>query len=340
MNSKTRILEIAGRRNPDKVGFWLGTPLPQTLQLYGSQLKLPTERVFDYFDSDCCFVCADLCDPWKHPEKKPAIWDFCEIGKKQSDGLAGPLANISSVNEVDGLDWPDSKYLDFSDASTKLRNVKYRDKAVLSGSWSHFFHIVADLFGMEQYLIKMHTDPAVVEAVTERVIDFFVGANELFCQSCAQYCDVMFYGNDFGCQQDMIMSPAMFEKFIMSGLSRLIHVAKKYNKPVMLHSCGSIYKIIPVLIDAGVDMLHPLQAKAVGMDAITLAKLYRGKISFVGGVDTQDLLVNGTPQMVMDEVHRLRNVLGPHYIVSPSHEALLPNVSLENAKAMLTAARD
>ena len=340
MNSKARVLEIVGRCNPDNVGFWIGTPQQETLQLYGSQLNLSTTEVVEHFDSDCCFVCADLCNPWKHPKGDPAIWDFCDINKKRSHGQAGPLANFTSVSEVDSLDWPDPRYLDFSEALTKLQDVKYCNKAILSGSWSHFFHVVADLFGMEQYLIKMHTEPDVVEAVTDRVVDFFVGANDRFCQSCAQYCDVMFYGNDFGCQQDLIMSPAMFEKFIMPGLRRLIDVAKKHNKFVMLHSCGSIYRIIPLLIDAGVDIIHPVQAKAVGMDAVTLAKLYKKRIAFAGAVDTQDLLVNGTPQMVMDEVRRLRDVLGPHYIVSPSHEALLPNVPLANAEAMAKAARE
>ena len=340
MDSKSRILEIVKRRNPDKVGFWIGTPHKETLELYSAQLNLPAKKVADHFDSDCCFVCADLCDPWKHPSGKPAIWDFLGISHKEAYSQPGPLADATSVEDVNKLDWPDPAYLDFSKAIVELQDAKYGQKAVLSGSWSHFFHIVADLFGMEEYLIKMHTEPAVVEAVTERVVDFFVGANERFCQKCAQYCDVMFYGNDFGSQQDLLMSPAMFEKFVMPGLRRLIEVGKKYNKPVMLHSCGSIYRVIPMLIDAGVDMIHPLQARANGMDAVTLAKLYKGKVAFAGAVDTQELLVNGTPQMVMDEVRRLKDILGPHYIVSPSHETLLPNVPLANAEAMMKAAKE
>ena len=76
------------------------------------------------------------------------------------------------------------------------------------------------------------------------------------------------------------------------------------------------------------------------MDAELLAKQFRGKIAFVGGVDTQDLLVNATPEEVITEVRRLKKLLGPDYVVSPSHETILPNVSLENVQAMARAARE
>ncbi|MFA6293757.1 MAG: uroporphyrinogen decarboxylase family protein, partial [Victivallales bacterium] len=75
-------------------------------------------------------------------------------------------------------------------------------------------------------------------------------------------------------------------------------------------------------------------------DAETLAREFKGSIAFVGGVDTQDLLVNATPQQIRDEVHRLKGILGPNFVVSPSHEALLPNVPVENVIAMAGAAHE
>jgi uroporphyrinogen decarboxylase len=74
------------------------------------------------------------------------------------------------------------------------------------------------------------------------------------------------------------------------------------------------------------------------MDAETLARDFKGKISFLGGIDTQDLLVRGTPGEIRKEVQRVKSVLGPHLIVSPSHEALLPNIPPENVVAMAEAA--
>ena len=70
------------------------------------------------------------------------------------------------------------------------------------------------------------------------------------------------------------------------------------------------------------------------MDAETLARDFKGRIAFMGGVDTQQLLVHGTPDEVRKEVRRLKSILGPQFIVSPSHETLLPDVSPENVRAM------
>ena len=77
-----------------------------------------------------------------------------------------------------------------------------------------------------------------------------------------------------------------------------------------------------------------MQALATGMDAASLAARYKGRIAFLGGIDTQDLLVNGTPAQVREAVRRVKGELGPCVIISPSHEAVLPNVPPQNAAAM------
>jgi len=74
------------------------------------------------------------------------------------------------------------------------------------------------------------------------------------------------------------------------------------------------------------------------MDALSLARDYRGRIAFLGGIDAQDLLPNGTPAMIRDDVARVRDALGPHVIISPSHGAILPDVPPENVVAMAEAA--
>jgi uroporphyrinogen decarboxylase len=74
------------------------------------------------------------------------------------------------------------------------------------------------------------------------------------------------------------------------------------------------------------------------MDAETLAREFSGRISFLGGIDTQDVLVHAGKEGVREEVRRIKSLLGPRFIVSPSHEALLPNVPPENVVAMAEAA--
>ena len=119
----------------------------------------------------------------------------------------------------------------------------------------------------------------------------------------------------------------------MPWFEKFTRQAHKHNYQALLHSCGAIYKVIPTLIDAGVDCLHPLQAKAENMDADSLKK-YKGKIAFMGGIDTQNLLVNGSPVEIKEDVKRIKNILGPNLIISPSHECILPNIPVENIEAM------
>ena len=105
-----------------------------------------------------------------------------------------------------------------------------------------------------------------------------------------------------------------------------------------MHSCGSVYKVIDRIIGAGVDCLHPLQALARDMNAEHLASAFKGQIAYLGGIDAQQLMTNGTPEEVCADVRRVQALLGPHLIVSPSHEAILPNVPMENVAALAKAA--
>jgi len=137
---------------------------------------------------------------------------------------------------------------------------------------------------------------------------------------------------------DLICGPKQFDEFIMPWFRKFTNQAHEHGYQVVLHSCGAIHRVINSLIDSKVDCLHPLQAKASQMDAETLSKDFKGKITFMGGIDTQELLVKATPEEVKEEVARIKKLLGPNLIISPSHEALLPDVPPENVKAMAEAA--
>ncbi|MDD6040266.1 MAG: uroporphyrinogen decarboxylase family protein, partial [Clostridia bacterium] len=289
--------------------------------------------------SDCCWIHPEGVGGYKHPQGKP-VFDVLGGKKRISLSQDGVFANCEDVSEVDAFDWPDEKYFDYEPVLEMIDRATAAGQAVLSGSWSCFFHNVSDFFGMENYFVKMYTDPAVVEAVTEHVVDFYLRVNERLFEKAADKIDLFFFGNDFGSQRDTLISPEMFDRFVMPSFVKFTDQAHRYGLKVLLHSCGSIYRVIPRLIDAGVDALHPIQAQAANMDAQTLAREFNGKIIFVGGVDTQRLLPNGTPRQVKEEVYRLRDLFGPNYVVSPSHESILPDVPWENVQAMAEAAAE
>ena len=151
--------------------------------------------------------------------------------------------------------------------------------------------------------------------------------------------DGFFFGNDFGTQLSLICGPQQFDEFILPWFVRFTHQGRAHGYQVVLHSCGSIYPVIERLIAAGVQCLHPLQALAANMDAETLARDFKGRIAFMGGIDAQDLLTNGTPEQIRADVRRVKRILGPNLIVSPSHEAILPNVPPSNVEALIEAAQ-
>ena len=190
---------------------------------------------------------------------------------------------------------------------------------------------------MENYFILMYEDPDRVHEVTEEIVSAYVAANEKFFSGLGDRADVMFFGNDFGTQLDLLISPGAFREFVLPYQKRLIAVGKKYGKKIMLHSCGSIYRVIPDLIAADVDILHPIQAGAVGMSAADLAR-YKHDLAVVGGIDAQSFLVNATPEQIENEVARVAGLLGPNIVISPSHEEILPNVPAANMLAMARAA--
>ena len=320
----------------DRPALWHGCPhggsRPALYQHYGAA---------DDFDLGLkigsCFNWCGVFDFYKHPEGYD-MFDVLGGKARQSLGQDGVFADCEDPGEIESFNWPDVKYCDFTSSEAYVERTIESGQAVLSGTWACFFHNVCDFFGMENYFVKMHTDPEVVEAVTERVVDFYLQANEKWFDVIGDRMDAIFFGNDFGSQLDLLISPEMFKKFVLPHFIKITQAAKKRGYKVVLHSCGAIERVIPWLIEAGVDALHPIQAKARDMDAQTLAKKYRDKLVFIGGVDTQELLPFGTPQQVKDEVRRLKDLFGPNFIVSPSHEAILENIPPANIEAMAEAA--
>jgi uroporphyrinogen decarboxylase len=330
LNSRQRIRTIIAGEPADRVGFWLGNPHADSWPLY-----------FDFFGTDSQEeVRRKLGDDYRwipaghyvHPDGKTLF----EIPGKDRHAYAGPFADATDVRQLDEYDWPQVEHLDFSLILDALRDVGDHYRA--SGFWTPFYHNVMDLFGMESYLVNMYENPALVEAVTDRVCQFYYEANELFFAAAGDLVDGFFFGNDFGTQRDLICGPEQFDRFVMPWFRRFTEQGHRHGYQVILHSCGSIYRVIDRLIDAGVDCLHPLQALAHRMDAERLAHEFKGRISFLGGIDTQQLLVHGSPDEIAAEVRRVKALLGPCLIVSPSHEALLPNVPPENVQAMAETA--
>jgi uroporphyrinogen decarboxylase len=335
VTSRELLKDIIALKPGPRRGFWLGNPHADTWPIlhgyFGTRGEEELRRKLgdDYRWISPSFIESTFRDP-----SCRRLFDFGQ--SKRSHGEAGPLAAVEDPDELDRFPWPDPRALDFEDAVRALREAGPYYRA--SGFWAPFYHDIMDLFGMEEYFVKMHTNPPVVRAATDRICGFYFEANERFFDAAGDLVDGYFFGNDFGTQLDLMISPALFDAFVLPWFRKFTGQALRRGYQVILHSCGSIHRVIPRLIEAGVNCLHPLQAKAANMDALTLARDFKGEIAFLGGLDTQRILNQGTPAEVKAEVRRLKEVLGPCLIVSPSHEAILPDVPPRNVAAMAEAA--
>jgi len=335
--SRELLKDIIALKPGTRCGFWLGNPHPDSWpslhRYFGTHEEEDLRRKLgdDYRWISPSFIESTFQDP--------SCRRLFDLGKtKKSHGQAGPLADVEDPAELGGFDWPDPLALDFKDAVKVLAGAGPYYRA--SGFWAPFYHDIMDLFGMEDYFVKMHMNPSVVRSVTDRVCGFYYAANERFFDAAGDLVDGYFFGNDFGTQLDLMISPALFDEFVLPWFKKLTEQAHGRGHQVILHSCGSIHRVIPRLIAAGVNCLHPLQAKAANMDAATLARDFKGKIAFLGGLDTQRVLNQATPAEVKAEVRLIKELLGPCLIVSPSHEAILPDVPPRNVAAMAEAARE
>jgi uroporphyrinogen decarboxylase len=334
MNSRERIKAIIAGEPSDRCGLWIGDPKEESWPAIHEYLGTKTEEeARQQLGDDFRWICPQFFDVYNAPDGQGMF----DAGlSKEKHGQEGPLADCEDVAEVDAFPWPNPDCLSFDKTLERLRGAGDIYRA--SGFWTCFYHNVMDLFGMENYMVKMYTHPEVVQAVTDRVCEFYYEANERFFAAAGDEVDAFFFGNDFGTQLDLICGPEQFDQFIMPWFRRFTEQAHNHGHQAILHSCGAIHKVIDRLIDAGVDCLHPLQALAANMDAETLARDFGGRITFMGGIDTQDLLVHGTPEEIKEDVRRVKRLLGPRLIVSPSHEALLPNVPPCNIEALARAA--
>jgi len=332
MNSRDRIKTIISGEKADRTGFWLGQPHAHTVPILYDYFGVKSDEELRLkLQDDFRWICPQFFpDTYREPSGR-SIFDAGEASSGRPF-----FQDSKDAADVDKFPWPDVKYLDFSNVIETLKNSGPYYRA--SGMWTCFYHDVMGLFGMESYMMNMYDNPELVHSVTDKVCSFYYDANKVFFEQAGDLADAFFFGNDFGTQLDLICGLPQFDEYIMPWFIKFTNLAHDYGYQVILHSCGAVSRTISRFIEAKVDCLHPIQALAKDMDADGLAKNFGGNISFLGGIDTQILLDRGTPEEIEEEVKRVRNILGPRLILSPSHECLLPNVPMENIEALARAA--
>ena len=254
--------------------------------------------------------------------------------------VPGFFEDIDDPGDLNSFDWPDPEdFLDIEQAYNDARNSdqRYIRMGIL---WSAHFQDACSAFGMEKALMVMLANPEMFEVVINRIVDFYLKANEIYYEATRGNLDAILIGNDFGSQTGLMLEPELLRKYVFPGTKKLIDQAKHYGLTVIHHSCGSIFPLINDFIELGVDVVHPIQALAKDMDAQNLKSHFGSRIAFCGGVDAQYLLVKQSPEEVASKVQELKEIFPTGLIISPSHEAILPDIPPANIEALFHAIKD
>jgi uroporphyrinogen decarboxylase len=346
MTGKERTQRTITRQETDRPASWLGIPdaaaLPGLCAFFGQADALGLKRVLD-----------DDIFPVQLPYGAPGapgapgaqeIYTALQFAKKPEAGrtLTAPgfFEDAEDPGDADKFPWPRPEDFIAGAACRAAAEAVPPGKAALGVLWSAHFQDACAAFGMEQALVNMHANPELYLAVEERITDFYLRANKIFYEHTQGLLDMVLIGNDLGSQCGLLLSPEMIRRFVLPGARKLIDQAHSYGVRVMYHSCGAVTEIFEDLIALGVDVLHPIQALAAGMAPEGLKRRFGGRVAFCGGVDAQRLLVGGTPEEVAETVRGLKKIFPTGLILSPSHEAILPDTPPENIAALFRAVKE
>jgi uroporphyrinogen decarboxylase len=183
--------------------------------------------------------------------------------------------------------------------------------------------------GYENWFVDTVLDPGGVEALLDVIVEdklcyWDIVIDWALETGNAPKISVISEADDLGTQTSTIMDPGQIRKMIIPRFKAIFaHLKKRLpHVKIFMHSCGAIRGLIPDLVEAGMDILNPVQFTAAGMDLAGLKRDFGGVLTFWGGgVDTQSTLNHGTPQQVADEVKRIIDILAPGggFVFAPVH---------------------
>jgi uroporphyrinogen decarboxylase len=340
MDSRERVSRALTGQKTDRIPADYSAHLAVTEALMAKTNSQNSEELMQLLGVDFRRVSAPYGKNQKEPDSEGYFTDFWGIEKRrnpatnQLEEIKLAFTEESTIEEVDAHPWPTEVSFDYITETSFLRQMHDRYYTV-GAPWSPFFHEVGWIVGQENFLMWMHTRPDLIERVIEHVTRIELEACRKFFEASRGCLDIAFFGNDFGTQRGLFISPQQFNQFIRPALKKFYDLSHDYNLMVMQHSCGAIAEIIPWLIEDGVNIIDPIQSSCSNMKLEELYAKFGGKVAFHGGVCTQSLLPFGSAEEVRQQVIAYRKLSEANggYILTGSQE-YMDDIPLENILAI------
>jgi uroporphyrinogen decarboxylase len=356
MNSRERTISAINHRQPDRPPIYVSLT-PQMADKLCDNLGLPYEEPVDAMESarishmkllTAMGVDIVAVAPTVSPEKPTVTladgrikneWGmiFRDAGL-YTEFAEFPLSHASVKKDILSYPFPDPEAPGRFDTAKKMMST-YSDKyAVIGDVETMFYELSWYLTGYEKFLTDLLIEAEYLPYLMDKIMNYIIIAGKKLIEMGV---DILWCGDDFGTQQGMIMDVVTWRKVFKPRIKYMFEEFRKVRPGLKIawHSCGSILPIIPDFIEAGLDILNPIQPLAEGMEPEYLKNTYGRDISFFGGIDIQELLPFATPQKIRDEVRRRIGILGRDggYIVAPAHN-IQPDTPVENVLAFFEAA--
>lgn len=258
----------------------------------------------------------------------------------------GILSEAVSIGEIDQkITWPDLHKRDWTaGVHNRARYLRqYGDHFIIGRMVASHgpYQTACNLRGTENFLMDMVDHQDFAFYLIERITDTLVELLKSYMQAGGKYFDMVeLPGDDYAGNTNLVISPAMFRKFVKPCLQRLVKTVKEYrpNIKVMLHSDGMIQRLLPDFIEIGIDVVHPLEPLPA-MNLSDIKDQYGKQLSFLGAIDISHAMP-GTSQDVINEVKRRLAELAPGggYILAPANH-LQEDIPAENIVTLYDAAR-
>ena len=230
-----------------------------------------------------------------------------------------PLAEFDTVEEIEAnYRWPDPDWWDYADLPQQIAG--YEDYPIKGGG-SEPFLIYKELRGQEQAFMDLVLYPDVVHYCLDKLFELAYQNTLRIYEAIPGKVTLSYIAEDMGGQEGLLFSPGQIHEFLLPRMKRMMDLAHDADVFVFHHSDGSIRKIIPDMIEAGIDVLNPIQWRCKDMGRKGLKEDFGDQLIFHGGVDNQYTLAFGTVQEVRQEVTDNLRILGVGggYILGPCH---------------------
>lgn len=349
MNSKERVMITMTHRKADRIPINFRAT-DQIVHRLAKSLCTDYFGVLYHYRVDFREVIPPFIGPKRQRAEDGSEIDMWGVGRKEIVTEKGrdvlisinPLKNASSPEDIKHHIWPKVEWFDYSHVMRMAKD--FREYAVSTPGihiegYHGVFHLLTYLFGMEKAMMDLVTNPELIKAGIDEIMKFLTRYYERLLEAAGGMVDFLFYKDDFGGQNNLLISRTMFKEFFYPNIKNLSDLAANYGAKLIMHSCGSIMKLIPDFIEAGVTVLDPIQVTANDMDIRKLKQEFGEHLTFHGGIDVQRLMPYGTVEEIREKAKETIEVLSQNggYFFSPSHR-FQADTPIENIDALYDAA--